>query len=53
MKTQKVILPFFYALFHSGFHPKEDANLSILTPQKHLKRQPEEPAASPKENRKK
>lgn len=33
METQKVILPFFYALFHSGFSPKEDLP-PIVSPQK-------------------
>ena len=35
METQKVILPFFYALFHAGFSPEENS-APILSPQKEL-----------------
>lgn len=35
METQKVILPFFYALFHAGFSPEESSS-PILSPQKEL-----------------
>lgn len=35
METQKVILPFFYALFHAGFSPEENSS-PILSPQKEL-----------------
>lgn len=33
METQKVILPFFYALFHAGFSSEENSS-PILSPQK-------------------
>jgi len=33
METQKVILPFFYALFHAGFSSEENSS-SIVSPQK-------------------
>ena len=35
METQKVILPFFYALFHAGFSSEENSS-PILSPQKEL-----------------
>lgn len=33
METQKVILPFFYALFHAGFSSEENSS-PIVSPQK-------------------
>lgn len=33
METQKVILPFFYALFHTGFSSEENSS-PIVSPQK-------------------
>ena len=33
METQKVILPFFYALFHAGFSLEENSS-PIVSPQK-------------------
>ena len=35
METQKVILPFFYALFHAGFSLEENSS-PIVSPQKEL-----------------
>lgn len=35
METQKVILPFFYALFHAGFSSEENS-FPIVSPQKEL-----------------
>lgn len=33
METQKVILPFFYSLFHAGFSSEENSS-PIVSPQK-------------------
>lgn len=51
METQKVILPFFYALFHSGFSLEENPH-PIVLPQKDPKLHSELPPISSEESEK-